>query len=156
MTKLGGAKFGHTVGPQVFEITAWTHYVTSSVSPFCYRWSGWQYRRRMETRLVWRPFRPERGVLANGRSLKIRQRYDINNTGANQNPKFWNSELVRMPIRYSDGQQPIFSDKFGQPQLPNHFFRKKVDCACIYFVVFFAYPFDKQNMKKSYIMLAIW
>ena len=30
--------------------------------------------------------------------------------GANRSPKFWNSEIVLIPIRYSDGQQLIFSD----------------------------------------------
>ena len=42
----------------------------------------------------------------------------ITTRGANRNPNFLNSETVRIPIRCSDGQQPIFSDNFGQTQLP--------------------------------------
>ena len=37
--------------------------------------------------------------------------------GAIRNPKFRDSEIVRLPIRYSDGQQLIWSDNFEQPQL---------------------------------------
>ena len=40
----------------------------------------------------------------------------------NRNPKFWNSEIARIPIRYSDGQLLILLDNLGQTQLPrNHF-----------------------------------
>ena len=45
--------------------------------------------------------------------------------GANRNPKFRNSEIVRIPIWYSHEQQLIFSDNFGQTQLPSNFFREK-------------------------------
>ena len=43
-------------------------------------------------------------------------------SGANRNPKFRNSEIVR--IGYLDGQQLILSDNFGQTQLPRNFLRK--------------------------------
>ena len=45
--------------------------------------------------------------------------------GVNRNPKFRNSEIVRIPIRYSDGQQLILSDNFGQTQLPSNLFLRK-------------------------------
>ena len=32
--------------------------------------------------------------------------------GADRNPKYRNNEIVRVPIRYSDGQQLIFSGQF--------------------------------------------
>ena len=53
--------------------------------------------------------------------------------GANRNPEFRNSETV-IPNRYSDGQQLILSDNFGQtPVADETFIRKKtgklnVDC----------------------------
>ena len=55
--------------------------------------------------------------------------------GANRNPKSRNSEIVRIPIRYSDGQQQIFSDNFGQTQLPSNFFRE-IGKLVAYLVVF--------------------
>ena len=39
----------------------------------------------------------------------------------NSNMPFRNSEIVWIPIRYSDGQQLILSDNFGQIQLTSNF-----------------------------------
>ena len=52
--------------------------------------------------------------------------------GVNRNPKFRNSEVVRIPIQCLDGQQSILSDNFGQAHLHSHLFRNTgkfiVDC----------------------------
>ena len=45
--------------------------------------------------------------------------------GASRNPKFWNSDIVRIPIQYSDGQHPVLSDNFGQSQSHSIFFSEK-------------------------------
>ena len=39
---------------------------------------------------------------------------DIQNSGANRNPKVWNSEKFRFPIWNSDGQKQVLSENFGQ------------------------------------------
>ena len=68
---------------------------------------------------------------------------------ADRNPRFRNSEIVRKPIRYSDGRQLIFSDNFGQAfhlvTLPEkcQFFRTSV-----YFIMFYAQLFSWQNMNE--------
>ena len=45
-------------------------------------------------------------------------------SGANRNPQFRNSDFVRIPIRNSDGQRLILSEKFGQPLSLMLFFRE--------------------------------
>ena len=50
---------------------------------------------------------------------------------ANRSPKFRNSEIVRMPIWYLDGQMLILSDNFGQTQLPSNFSEKLVNLMLI-------------------------
>ena len=46
--------------------------------------------------------------------------------GVNQNPTFRNSEIVRIPIRHSDGQHLILSDNVGQTKLLNNPFLDKL------------------------------
>ena len=59
----------------------------------------------------------------------------IKTRGANWIPKFRNSEIVRIPIRYSEGRQLILSDNFGQAPLLNNFSEKLVVCTSICFLV---------------------
>ena len=62
------------------------------------------------------------GIPTDGKDIGIRAEWNdsANATscdsarGANRNSKFRNSEIVRMPIWYSDGQELIFSDNIGQ------------------------------------------
>ena len=54
-------------------------------------------------------------LLPNEAKKDLKQALSIYNAtrGANRNPKFGNSEIVQIPIRYSDGQQLILFDDFG-------------------------------------------
>ena len=47
---------------------------------------------------------------------------DVVISGANRNPKVWNSEKFRFPIWNSDGQRLILSENFGQCSYHQYFF----------------------------------
>ena len=70
----------------------------------------------------------------------------VANRGTNRNPNFRNSEIVRIPMRYSDGQQLLLSDKFGQTHLRT--FQKKTQFFDILFYNVLCYLLTKQNMKE--------
>ena len=68
--------------------------------------------------------------------------------GVIQNPKFRNSEIVRIPIRYSDGHQVTFSDNLGQAQLQSNFFRKLVN---LMLIVFFKSTYEVKTQYTKHL-----
>ena len=96
-----------------------------------------------------------RTVTVRDLSLTLYRAYYETNTGnrgANSNPKFRNSEVVRIPIRFLDGQKLTFFDNYGQTQHPETFSGKNVNYLYIYiyfFIKFYDYLFNYQNIKKS-------